>query len=431
MSRPLAALLLFIAVFVTVAIYDENGADSCGVVQITYWTAWTGDELEVQRRLIDEFNQTHPKIHVRILSVGSSQGLNQKVKIAFSTGAVPDVCSGVWSHELASYAFRGVLEPLDAYMERSGRSGSEFMPGIWKSLNYHGRPYALCATTNSAFLVYNKRVFRECGLDPNCPPRTIHELDEAVSAVTKRSARGDYLRYGFRPTSLEHWAYVFGGRWYDEKTGRITANDSRNVEALRWMTSYSKRYDIRKMQTFEQTFGSGASSSGPFFTGKQVIMMTGEWMKQFVERYASNLEWGFFAFPAPPGGRSNFTSVGGSVFVIPAASRHKHEAWEFLNWICGPYAVKRFCTEVGNLPPLKTVANEPEFRNDPLYRFATRLTAGPNAIGAPPVPIWPAYQAEIQRAEDYAVTGNRDPRKLLDKLTAKMQNELDRVSKEH
>lgn len=430
MSKPVAVLLLVIAIFIAVVAYNDKAADTRdGVTHITYWTGWTGHEFEIQQELIKEFNRTHPKINVRMISVGSYGGANQKVKIGLSTGAVPDVCSAVWSHELPGYAFRGMLEPLDKYMEKSGRKGDEFMPGVWSSLNYRGKPYGLCATTNSLFIVYNKKIFKECGLDPDNPPRTIKELDSAVAAVTKKDKDGNYVRYGFRPTSLEYWAYVFGGKWYDKKTGKITANDPNNIRCLRWMMSYSAKYDVKKMQAFEQTFGNSDSTNSSFLTGKQVFFTTGEWVEQLVKRYSHNLDWGFFSFPSQPGGRINYTPVSGSVFVIPTASRHKKEAWEFLNWICGPYAVKKFCISVGNLPPLKEVAAQSEFQKKPLVKFATNLTGGKNAIGAMPIPTWAHYQNEILRVEEYAVTGGQDPEKLLNDLNAKMQSELDRVMK--
>ena len=432
MTKPLVSLLLIIAAFAAIVAYKDPATHDRGVVHITYWTGWKGSEFAAQKKLIDEFNRTHPKVQVRVLSVGTFEGgLNQKVQIAFATGAVPDVCSAVWSLELANYASRGVLEPLDGYMAKSGRRGEEFVPGVWKSLNYKGRPYALCATTDAHFFAFNRREFRECGLDPNHPPRTVNDLDKVVAAVTQRDANGDYIRYGFRPTWLENWAYAFGGQWYDEKTGRVTANDPRNVEALKWMASYSKKYDIKKMLAFEQTFGNDMSASGSFYTGKQAILCTGPWIGRFVERYGADLDWGLFPYPSPPGGRKSFTPVIGFIYVIPAAAEHKQAAWEFLNWMCSPHAVKEYCLSIGNIPPLKTVAAEPEFQNDRLFKFSTDLTGGTNAIGAPPVPIWADYQNEIARVEDFAVTGGRDPKKLLDDLTVRMQAELDRDRREH
>lgn len=427
MYKPIAALLLAVLVFFSIVFYnDRSGVGPDGVVDILYWTAWTGHEFDVQKRLIREFNRTHPKIHVRIISTGIN---HQKVNIAFATGSGPDVCSAVWSTELAGFAHRGVLEPLDSYMAKSGRSGSEFMPGVWRSLVYKGHPYALCATTNALFMVYNRKIFRDCGLDPNHPPTTIDQLDKAVSQVTKYDNSGEFIRYGFRPVGLDIWAYVFGGRWYDPATGKITANDPKNVECLRWMVSFARKYKINKMQAFELSFGSESSENASFFTGKQAIWITGGWVEQFIDRYAKDTDWGYCPLPSPPGGRERFTPVSGSVFCIPSASKHKKEAWEFLNWICGDYAVKQFCLELKNIPPLKAVAAEPVFQNSPLMKFTIGLAGGKNAFGAVPVPIWQQYQIEISRAEDYAVHGKADPKRLLDDLTARMQVELEKARK--
>lgn len=429
MYKPIAALIAILLVFVSLVLYDDrSGQVKNGVVEIVYWTAWTGHEFDVQKKLVREFNDSHPKIHARIISTGAN---HQKVNIAFATGSGPDVCSAVWGTELAGYAHRKVLEPLDSYMRASGRSGSEFMPGVRDYLQYKGHLYALCATTNALFMVYNKKIFRECGLDPNNPPTTIEDLDKAAAAVTKYDSSGEFERYGFRPVGLDIWAYSFGGRWYDPATGKITANDPKNVACLRWMATYSKKYKINKMQSFEKSFGSEQSENASFFTGKQVIWFTGGWVQQFVDRYAKGLDYGFCPIQSAPGGRTNFTPVSGSVFCIPSASRHKKEAWEFLSWICGNHAVNDFCLQLGNIPPLKAVADEPEFQKNPLMKFTIDLAGGKNAIGAVPIPIWATYQGEISRVEDYAIHGAGDPQKLLDDLTVKMQKELDTTLRGH
>src|SRR5687767_13822739 len=92
-------------------------ASDRGPVEIRYWTGWTGHELDAQKRLVEEFNRTHTDVRVRILSVAGSY---QKVRIAFAGAATPDVVSAVWADELAGYAMRGVLSPLDDRLRESG-----------------------------------------------------------------------------------------------------------------------------------------------------------------------------------------------------------------------------------------------------------------------------------------------------------------------
>ncbi len=388
-------------------------------VEIVYWTGWSGHELEVQKRLVARFNATHPGIHAKLLSVFGSY---QKVTIAFAGGDTPDVLSAVWADQLAGYAMRGALTPLDGYLKRSGRKPSEWAPGVWRMLQYRGHTYGLAATTNTTFIAYNKDIFREAGI--RSVPKSIADLDSAAAKCTEYDPRGRFIRYGFRPQGLVTWAYVFGGSWYDPLTRKITANDPKNVEALRWLASYGKHYDIRKMQSFESTFGSNQTVSGPFFVGKIAMWQTGEWAEEHVKRYAKDLNWGWFALPYPPGGRPRAMNLGGSVFVIPSACKHKKEAWEFLNYICGPEAVSEFCWEIGNVPPLKAVATSAKFRRSPVLSFAGDLISSPNAFGPPEMPVWPTYANEINRAEGFAVYGGQDPKKLLDAVQKKMEMEL-------
>ena len=117
-------------------------------------------------------------------------------------------------------------------------------------------------------------------------------------------------------------------------------------------------------------------------------------------------------------------TVGGSVFVIPTACKHKKEAWEFLNYICGPEAVSAFCHGIGNIPPLTAVIKTPRFQQDPLLRFAGELAQSENAFGPPQMVVWPTYVNEITRAEEFAIYGGADPKRLLDKVQKAMEREL-------
>jgi len=404
-----------------------GGASAKGPVEIRYWTGWTGDELNAQKRLVEEFNRAHPGIRVLILSVAGSY---TKVRIAFAGGATPDVCSAIWADELAGYAMRGVLTPLDGLLARSGRRTDEFVPGVERMFRYRDRTYALAVTTNTNFIVYNKRIFREAGLDPDRPPRTIEELDAAALACTKYAPGGSFVRYGYRPALLLLWAYVFGGSWYDAASGEVTANHPRNVEALRWLASYGEKYDVTRMQSFEAGFGGSSTPNGPFFVGKTAMWQTGEFALAHIRRYAPDLDWGWFPLPYPAGGRPRTTGAGGSVFAIPAATRHPAEAWTFLNWMTQPYAVGEFCSAITNLPPLRSLGKSERFRKEPMFRFALDLAASENVFGPPGMPIWPRYSQDIRRLEDHAVLGRQDPQRLLDDLQARTEHNLRRLERE-
>ena len=416
--------MLHLAPFAAAALagcHDFRSARDGKKTEIVYWTGWSGPELTLQESLAADFNRQNRDVRVRVLS---QSGGYQKVRIAFAGGATPDLMSTVWAEEFASYALRGVLTPLDDYLLRSGRSLKEFTPGVARMLTIDGKTYGLAVTTNTTLIAYNKAIFREVGLDPEKPPRTIAELDDAAWRCTTRDKSGGYARYGFRPSGLSLWAYVFGGQWVDPTSSAITANHAGNLAALQWLQTYSKRYDLHKMEAFATTFGSAKSSSGPFFVGKIALWQTGEWAQQYVRRYAPKLDWGWFSLPTPPGGRSDVTAVGGSVFVIPDACPNKDAAWEFLNWITSPAPVKRFCLDAHNLPPLISVGRDPVFQDEPLYKFGVRISQGQNAFGPPPIPIWTTYSREIDRVEEKVMLGGADPKESLDTLQKAIEKEM-------
>jgi len=396
--------------------------------EIVYWTGWSGHEYDILQELIGQFNREHPGIRARMLTQFSTTGSYQKVRIAFAGGATPDLMSTVWAHELAGYALRGVLEPLDDWLRAAGRDAArEFSPGIAQTVTVGGRVFGLAMTTNARFIAYNKRLFREGGLDPERPPRTIAELDEAAARCTLHGPRGELIRCGFRPQELEAWAYSFGGQWFDGSANHPTADHPGNVAALEWMASYGRRYDLRKIQALQSTYGANDTPNGPFYIGKMAMWTTGEWAGEFVRRFAPGMEWGWFALPSPPGGRSGVTAAGGSIFVIPAASRRKAQAWALLDWLTRAPAVKAFCSRIGNVPPLKEAARDAVFQKDPLFRFASALVQGAHSFGSPPNPIWPAYRREITRVEEAAMLGGQDPRRLLGDLQHRMERERSRT----
>lgn len=419
-----SAACLIAASCVLVTGCAREPSPSPGPVEIRYWTGWSGYELRAQKEIIAEFERTHPHIKVRITSVATSY---DKVRLAFASGAPPDVMSCVWAEEIPIYAMRDLLEPLGPLLKKSGRSIEEWVPVTARMGSYGGETYALAATVNVNLIAYNKSVARESGLDPNSPPQSTEELERWHEAMTVLE-EGKYRRVGFVPQMLELWAYAFGGRWYDADTGRITATHPGNLAALRWMAGWARTSNAIAMQRFEQTFGNMISANGPFVTGKVGMLGTGDWFRGLMKQFGEKVDWGYVGYNGPAeGGRRNVAAMNGSVFVIPADAQHKAEAWEFLNWFCGPEGSYRFCTAISNLPALKELQQKPPYSTDPFLRFCSDVSRGEGAMAPPPIPIWPQYKAEITRVEDHVVRGGADPEKMLRQLQERMERELERA----
>jgi len=57
-------------------------------------------------------------------------------------------------------------------------------------MKHDGQYYALPTAVRTLALFYNKKLFREAGLDPAKPPKTLDELVDAAKKTVKRDAAG-------------------------------------------------------------------------------------------------------------------------------------------------------------------------------------------------------------------------------------------------
>jgi ABC-type glycerol-3-phosphate transport system substrate-binding protein len=402
-------------------------------VEIAYWTGWSGHELAVQRKLVAKFEAAHPGIRVRIMTVAGSY---EKVSISFAAGNPPDLMSSMWIDDLAGYAMRGALVPLDEFLRESGRDiDREYVPGVARALRYRGQTWGMMVTVNAQFVLANRAMLESAGIDPDRPPTTLSELDDMNKRLMRTDMAGNLVQFGWRPNDLITMAHVFSGKWYDPESRTVTANHPRNVEALRYMADYGKRYNAQKLLAYENALSGTnlgyVSDIGNFagmFGGHAAMLLSGEYCEEFITRYApKDFRYTIFEIPAPAGGRQHAFNVGGSVFVIPRDARHPREAWEFLNFLSSPEAVKEFCAGIKNMPPLRDLLDDPEFNKSPILKFSASLLMSENAFSPPGMPVWSYYMSEIRRAQEAAFLSGRDPATLLIEVQRKVQEQLNRA----
>ncbi len=424
--RLLFALLTF-TVFVLAGCSSESKA-SDGRVHISYWEKWTGFEADAMRAVVDEFNRSQDKIFVDLLTVSQ---VDQKMLLATAGGNPPDV-AGLWSFNTNVYADKGAIIPLDKFMKAAGITREDYLPAYWNLSFYRGKTWALPTTPASVALHWNKDHFREAGLDPERPPRTIEELDAFAEKLTKRDENGKIVRMGFMPSEPGWWnwgwGYFFGGKLYDGK-GHITANSPENLRAFRWVQSYAKKYNVKDLQVFQSGFGNFSSPQNAFLAGKVSMELQGVWMYNFINKYAPHLKWACAPFP-PPADRpdlANSTPVDIDTLVIPTGAKHPREAFEFIKFVQSRKGMELLCLGQRKHTPLST--NSPEFlRNHPhpyLHVFIN-LAKSPNTFSTPKIGVWREFQDEMNNAFSNIWLCKMTPEDALANVQARMQKKLDR-----
>jgi len=404
-----------------------------GKLRVTYWEVWTGFEGEAIKRIVDRFNANQGRVFVDLTTVSQ---IDRKALIAIAGGDPPDLL-GLWSGVLAQFAEKRALTCLDPFIDRAGMDRSAFIDVFIEINSYRGKVYALPTTPATTALHWNKALFEEAGLDPDVPPRTLDDLDRMAEQLTKFDENGNLVQLGFTPAVPAAWPWAwgawFGAVLWDADAG-ITFDTAANLQAYKWIESYSDKYGADKLRTFQSGFGNFSSPQNPFLSGKLAMVMQGVWMHNFIDRYAPDMRWGAAPFPSAVPGLENVSIAESNSICIPAGTRHPDEAFEFIQFLCSQEGLEMLNMGQRKFSPLKQVS--PEFvqtHPNPHIGLFIDLARSPNVCFAPQTSVWYEYLDEIGPAFDLVRFGKVLPEEILPRVqqraSAKWQRQKRRMAR--
>lgn len=398
-----------------------------GKIHITYWEKWTGAEGEAMQKVVDAFNRSQDRIVVDYLSVSN---VDRKTVVAAAGGDPPDV-AGLWNYTVYSFADEKALTPFDDFIRKDGYTPdqwlSRYYPIYGNMCRYRGNVWALPSSPTTIALHWNKQLFREAGLDPERPPRTIAELDAYDKKLLKRDASGAIIQVGFLPQEPGWWSWAFpqwfGGSLWDGQ--HITAGtDPRNAVALDWVQSFTRDLGLPTVQAFTAGFGGFGSPQTAFFSGKVAMVFQGVWLNTYIKQFAPGMDYGVAPWPVAMPGLDNFTVADADVLTIPRGAKHPAEAWEFIKYVnsTNPDARSReelvgmelLCFLHERNSPIKQWS--PYFEQHhphPYVKVFRALAESPHAIQTPKMGIWQQYSGEIGNAIDNVRTMRATPEEAL------------------
>jgi multiple sugar transport system substrate-binding protein len=396
---------------------------------LTVWHAWGGVMAPRWKRILAAYEESHADVRIRSVFVQNNLATNQKFFTSVAAGTPPDV-TFVDGPQVASWAEWGALTPLTDRIAAAGIQAEDYFPPTWRQNVYRDQVWALtyCADPNFGF-AWNRKTFRDAGLDPDKPPTTIDELTDLSERLTlkqddaiRRIGLIPWAQYG-PANSMFTWGWVFGGDFYEPATRRITADHPKLVQALEWMISYAERFDPAKIQSLAQGFGT--AEQNPFYIGKLAMQCLHIGGVGEIERFAPKLDYGLTYIPAPADGERRSSWVGGWCMSIPKGARNTEDAWEFIRSLgSDPEVTAMVGREAQIFPGFRRSPYFDEVREKVHYGDYVRILEE-SRHQRPVMPVQAYYMRELQRAVDAAVYGRKSPAEALAQARINTQAELD------
>jgi ABC-type glycerol-3-phosphate transport system substrate-binding protein len=293
-------------------------------------------------------------------------------------------------------------------------------------------------TRDSRALYWNRRRFREAGLDPDRPPQTMEEALTMAKRMTRRNPDGSLAQLGMSlPDDAALLFAAFGGGVWDERTGRVTANRPENVAALRWQVALADAQGgVVAVNAYAAGFGKDASGQNPLATGKVAMQINGEWIAMYLEKYAPGTDYriGEIPYPASRPDLRNMAWQDGDILVIPNGARRPGLAWEFIRWMQQLPQQDYYAGVLNNLPTRLALRASPHLTRGSRSRRALGYVldhiasnAG-NAHFFPPLPVTQLYGNALQDAFDRALFHEKTPEQALADVQVRIEREMQRYA---
>lgn len=409
----------------------KRSGDTADTVRVDYWEKWQGFEADAIKAIVKRFNDEKFRnkdgktIEVKLFSVTE---IDQKILLATAGGIPPDV-AGLFDENIVTYADRGALLPLDGKMKKAGMSREDYLPRLLEFGIYKGRVWGLPIAPESSALHYNKRLFREAGLDPENPPKTIAEFNEATKKLTKFDANGQITQLGFSPCEPGWWNSLwpvwFGGTVWDGTN--LTCDSPECMEAWKWIASFPPEYGMKALDKFASLPAAYNSAQNYFVAERVAMVLQGDFFYPVVMNNNKDFELGVAPFPPARPELGALTRTGAGVLAIPKGAKHPDEAWEFIKYTQRQDVMEDFCTRQGRFTPLVKVSDD-FYANHPHPWIKTFRECAENPLtqGWPRFARSKEYRDELDQAYERIWRQVDTPEDAMKKVKSRIQPLLDR-----
>jgi multiple sugar transport system substrate-binding protein len=322
----------------------------------------TGDGI--MRDQTTRFNAAHKDIQIDYVLTATDDNY-KNYTAAMVSGAAPDVIMTYDYMPVPQWQAKGMIRDLERYRSEMKIKQEEFLANVWQMINFNGKLYGFLQEFDAYLLGINDESAARAGLDPKKPPKTIDELDDWNTRLTKKDG-GNLTQVGIIPwrhRSYDLWAQLHGGGYWDSAAGKFTINRKENVAALAWMAKTAKIYGgYDAAEAFNTAESVTARPS--FYNSRAALTRVGEWdPSNNFKKEQSDFKFTIAFWPATPGvPYGTGETAGGNTFVLPTEAPHPAEAAVALRYYAGPEMVWDWNVRENNLPPVKAVANDPKFR---------------------------------------------------------------------
>jgi len=344
----------FMILFLLLALVVPLTSLAQDTVTLEWWNI-AGNEMpeEASQSIVEAFEAAHPNIKINLTILPESAYDDRMTTTIGAGDGAPDVAL-FWNANWWPQAL-----DLTSYLEADpDLSADDYLENFWKNwAAWEGKAIGLPLGVGANFVMYNKTVFDEAGVDyptADWTPDEYIEIAAAVANPDQKSWGGDRPRGPFRAIWNNMGAFPYSD---DSTTVDGYLNSPESVAAYTWLWDL---VDSGATPTPADIEILGTEGTGPIdlFLAGRLGMATLNQAHMLVA-VDEGVEFGIVPEPHIPG-NERFVNAWSLTASVWGGTEHPDEAYEFLSFFAG-HEGQRILMQEGNLfPSIPSVLDEYE-----------------------------------------------------------------------
>ncbi len=336
----------------TAAEAADSGEEAPGEGQtVLKWAMWDKDLTAYYEPLVSAYEEANPDIKIELVDLGSSDYQTVLATQLTGSGADFDVVSVKDVPGYVTLVNKGVLEPLDSYIEKDSIDLAGYK-GLADEVKIGDAIYELPFKSDFWVLFYNKDVFNAAGVEYATDDMTFAESDALAQKLTNTEPGQEV--YGSHYHTWRSTVQLFG-----TIDGEHSVLDGSYDFLKPYYETILSEQENGVCQDYATLKTSNLHYSGAFAQGNVGMMNMGTWFvstlldKVASGEYADCANWGMVKYPHPDGVEAGATAAQITSLAIPTSSPNKDTAWDFMKFVCGEEGAE-ILASTGNFPALMT-----------------------------------------------------------------------------
>lgn len=342
------------------------------------------DSTGVWRDLVAQFDREIPGKPVRIIegppATNTREDMYSASFLAGKSGYDLVYADGIW---IAKFAAAGWL--LDLTDRVAAEDRADFLDAAFEAGSYQGRLYMMPALTDAGVLFYRRDLVAN-------PPQTFDNL-LAQAREFQPAVGWGFLWQGKQYEGLVTvflevlWGY--GGEWIDPNSRQVFLNSAAAIQAVEFLRGTVGTISPPAVTTYTEE-----ESRALFQNGRAVFLRNWPYVWRLARESGQPIagQIAMTVMPHAPG-QASAATLGGWGFGISRFTSDPQRAWQFIEFITRPEALRLVQERQGRIPARRSMI-PPEF-----------LPILERARPRPAIPEYAAASDILQRWLSAALTG--------------------------